>query len=156
MDILPSANDIIFASSQYGSMAMFLKRYIIDIKAELEKRSKKYSETLSQRYLRDENFEKILKLWRFEMDQYFTELEFYWRAIILRTFFYPSNYLHILRSPLKIDKRYNKIQIHNITFPMRNEEYQLSSMLHEMRKKLKPRCTGRYLIKHTICGNGNN
>lgn len=80
MDILPSANDIIFASSQYGSMAMFLKRYIIDIKAELEKRSKKYSESLSQKYLRDENFEKILKLWRFEMDQYFTELEFYWRV----------------------------------------------------------------------------
>lgn len=80
MDILPSSNDIIFASSQYGSMAMFLKRYIIDLKTELEKRSKKYSENLSQRNIRDENFEKKLKLICFEMEQCFTELEFYWRV----------------------------------------------------------------------------
>lgn len=91
MDLLPSSNDIIFASSQYGSMAMILQKYMIDIKTELEKRSKKYLENLSQRNISDENFEKMLKLICFEMGQCFTEFEFYWRVSYNSYFMGKSN-----------------------------------------------------------------
>lgn len=64
---------------------------MIDIKTELEKRSKKYLENLSQRNISDENFEKMLKLICFEMGQCFTEFEFYWRVSYNSYFMGKSN-----------------------------------------------------------------
>lgn len=124
MDLPLTAKDIISISSDYATMIIICKKQIFKLEDEAQRHLDDYLVELGKiTFGADSTLDEHMELWLKDLRARLKEFEFYGRATTLRTFLYPSNYLHTLKTPTKrMGVERTKIPVRNITLPVENNE----------------------------------
>ncbi|XP_017888739.1 uncharacterized protein LOC108630165 [Ceratina calcarata] len=128
MDLPLTEKDIISISSDFATMITICKKHILNLEDEAQRHLDDYLEELAHiTFGADSTLDEHMELWLKDLKTRLTEYEFYGRATALRTYLYPSNYLHTLRTPTKkMGVERTKIPVHNITLPVEKEDLLVS------------------------------